>query len=118
MTPGPFTPDQRLRRSVQFKRVLQEGRKIHTRNLLVFAVAGPSEERRLGITVTRKVGNAVFRNRAKRVIREAFRRIRNDLPPGTDVVIIVKRGTAWASLERYQKDMAHAFRIYTRHYHH
>ena len=117
MTPGPFTSDQRLRRSVQFKRVLQEGRKIHTRNLLVFAVTGSSEEPRLGITVTRKVGNAVFRNRAKRVTRAAFRSTRAGLPPGTDVVIIVKRDTAWPSLERYEKDMAHAFRIYTRRAH-
>ena len=99
---------------MQFQRVIQEGQKIYTRNLLVFAAAGPSGESRLGITVTRKVGNAVFRNRAKRVTRAAFRHIREGLPPGTDVVIIVKRDTAWPSLERYEKDMAHAFRIYTR----
>ncbi len=105
---------QRLRRSAEFQRVTQAGQKIYTRNLLVFATAGLSEERRLGITVTRKVGNAVFRNRAKRVTREAFRRTREGLPPGTDVVIIVKRDTAWPSLERYEKDIAHAFRIYTR----
>jgi len=114
MAPGPFTPEQRLRRSVQFKWVLHEGRKIYTRNLLIFAAAGPTDERRIGITVTRKVGNAVFRNRAKRVTREAFRRTREGLPPGTDVVIIVKRDTAWPSLERYEKDIAHAFEIYTR----
>jgi len=80
---------------------------------LVVAAAGPADEPRLGITVTRKVGNAVFRNRAKRVIREAFRRKRDDLPPGTDVVVIVKRDTARPTLERYERDMAHAFRIYT-----
>lgn len=118
MGPGPFTPDHRLRRSVQFQRVLQEGKKIYTRNLLVFAAAGPTEETRLGITVTRKVGNAVFRNRAKRVTREAFRRLRDSLPLGTDVVVIVKRDTAWPTLARYKKDMAHAIRIYTGHARH
>lgn len=115
MAPGPFTPDHRLRRSTQFQGVLQEGTKIYTRNLLVFAAAGPTEETRLGITVTRKVGNAVFRNRAKRVTREAFRRIRDRLPPGTDIVVIVKRDTAWPTLARYERDMAHAIKIYTRH---
>ncbi|MFH1530934.1 MAG: ribonuclease P protein component [Pseudomonadota bacterium] len=114
MTPGPFTPEHRLRRSVQFQWVLREGQKIYTRNLLVFAAAGPTGERRLGITVTRKVGNAVFRNRAKRVTREVFRRTREELPPGTDVVIIVKRDTAWPCMEQYEKDIAHAFSLYTR----
>jgi ribonuclease P protein component len=113
MTPGPFTSEHRLRKSVQFKRVQREGQKIYTRNLLIFAADGPTEERRLGITVTRKVGNAVFRNRAKRVTREAFRRTREGLPPGTDVVIIIKRDTAQPSLERFERDLAHAFRIYS-----
>ena len=71
-----------------------------------------SSSRRLGITVTRKVGNAVFRNRAKRVTREAFRRTRDGLPPGTDVVVIVKRDTTWPTLRRYERDLAHAFRKY------
>lgn len=53
---------------------------------------------RLGITVSRKVGNAVVRNRAKRLIREAFRATRSLWPADVDLVVIVKRGPADAKL--------------------
>jgi ribonuclease P protein component len=53
----------------------------------------------LGITASRKVGNAVVRARAKRLIREAFRATRALWPSGIDVVVIVKRSTAETKLE-------------------
>ena len=58
----------------------------------VFALsaAAPSAEPRLGITASRRVGNAVARNRIKRVVREAFRATRDLWPPGCDVVVIVR----------------------------
>ena len=47
---------------------------------------------RLGITASRRVGNAVQRNRAKRLLREAFRCVRAGLPAGLDLVVIVRQG--------------------------
>jgi ribonuclease P protein component len=47
---------------------------------------------RIGLSVSRRVGNAVVRNRWKRRLREACRAIRRDLPPGNDVVIVVRSG--------------------------
>ena len=55
--------------------------------------AGP----RFGITVTRKVGNAVARNRIKRLVREACRRIGDLFPAGLDVVVIARPGAASAT---------------------
>lgn len=52
----------------------------------------PTQGQRLGITVTKKVGNAVVRNRIKRVVREVFRRNRALFPLSTDVVFIAKQG--------------------------
>jgi ribonuclease P protein component len=46
---------------------------------------------RLGITASRKIGNAVQRNRARRLIREAFRAVFSELPSGLDIVVIVRR---------------------------
>jgi len=53
--------------------------------------ASVGERRRLGITASRRVGNAVERNRAKRVVREAFRRLRQELPAGLELVVIVRQ---------------------------
>lgn len=61
------------------------------------AGSGPGVEpsdTRIGITVTRKIGKAVTRNRIKRLVREGFRRQRRDFPPGLDLVWIAKRGAA------------------------
>jgi len=57
----------------------------------VAAVPGDARQR-LGITASRKVGNAVQRNRAKRLLREAFRCVRSQLPRGLDLVVIVRQG--------------------------
>lgn len=60
----------------------------------IFLVApGPTQQTspRLGITASRRVGNAVVRNRAKRLVREAFRATRALLPAGLDLVVIVRR---------------------------
>jgi len=69
---------------------------------MVFAAVrrGLSDERletRLGITVTRKVGNAVVRNRIKRLVREIFRQHRQRLPSGLDIVWVAKQQAGEAS---------------------
>lgn len=59
--------------------------------ILSASAAAHTSEPRLGITASRRVGNAVVRSRAKRLVREAFRATRNLWPPGIDLVVIVKR---------------------------
>jgi ribonuclease P protein component len=68
------------------------------RHFIVFVSArAPSETpTRLGITVTRKIGNAVARNRIKRLVREVFRLNRERLPEGLDVVWVAKQQAAQA----------------------
>jgi ribonuclease P protein component len=68
----------------------------------VFVLANQSGVGRLGIAATRKLGGAVARNRAKRLIREVFRR--NKLAPGFDLVIIPKRELFDASLNVLEAD--------------
>ena len=82
-----------------FKRVLKSGRSGTSEGFVVViarrprnAVTKSDESRqRLGVTVSKRVGNAVIRNHIKRRIREWFRHARKQLPVGSDVVIIARR---------------------------
>jgi len=65
---------RRLRRRPEFLRIYDGGRRLHGRLLVVFVSPGTGSGPRLGITVTRKAGGAVVRNRLRRRVREAFRR--------------------------------------------
>ena len=82
----------RVRKRRDFLSARGRGRKTATPHFLVVRTPAPAGMARLGITVTRKVGNAVVRNRIKRGIREAFRHSRGALP-GDDYIVIARRGS-------------------------
>lgn len=68
------------------------GRKIHTPHFIVLIMNDPSFPTRLGVTVSRKVGNAVIRNRVKRLLREYFRQHYSGFIGNISILIIAKRG--------------------------
>jgi ribonuclease P protein component len=92
---GPFPRVARIRRSREFREIAEGGRR-HSSSAFVVLVrpASPSGRTRLGITASRRVGNAVVRNRVKRRIREWFRRTGRAQLPGLDVVVIARASSA------------------------
>jgi ribonuclease P protein component len=83
---------QRLSRSAEFDRVFREGRSHASRQLVVhsFPHEETDAEPRLGVSVGRKVGGAVQRNRVKRLLREGFAAVADELPRGHDFVVVAR----------------------------
>jgi ribonuclease P protein component len=81
----------RLSHSAEFERVYRQGRSTANRHLVLYTFPNASAERpRLGLSVSRKVGGAVERNRVKRLLREAFAHAEAGLMPGQDVVLVAR----------------------------
>jgi ribonuclease P protein component len=113
----------RVRRRADFLAIQGRGQKHHVRHFLVFVmrepVCVPKSTRevtgadgghtlpppRLGVTVTRKVGGAVVRNRIKRLVRESFRRERSRFQPGLSMVWIAKRDAVAVTLPQVLSEM-------------
>ncbi len=96
-----FAAADRLHRSAEFIRLQRAGVRFQSPHFVVYAgnLAGSPDDEpsrsRLGVTVSRRVGIAVARNRVKRRVREIFRRaIRDNLPAGTSIVVIARDGAA------------------------
>ncbi|MCZ6690143.1 MAG: ribonuclease P protein component [Planctomycetota bacterium] len=83
-----FPPKARMHSKKEFDRVIRKGVQVSDALLRLRVLASEEgRDTRLGITIGRKAGRAVRRNRVRRLIREAFRAIRSELPPGLDIVV-------------------------------
>lgn len=84
---------RRLSRSGEFDRVYRDGSSHATRYLVLYSFPRKNEETddvRLGVSVSRKVGGAVDRNKVKRTLREAFWELADRLPPSHDFVLVAR----------------------------
>lgn len=97
-----FRPSDRVLRSTEFERIYSEGRRSTCASFAVFMLPNSLGRSRLGMTVTRKFGSAVMRNRYKRIVREIFRKNRDIFGDARDFVVNIRSGAAeraYATLE-------------------
>ncbi len=87
---APRAKRGRLSRSAEFERAYRQGRSHGNRHFVVYAFARETGEPRLGLSVSRKVGGAVERNRVKRLLREAYAAESSLIPDGHDLVVVAR----------------------------
>ena len=87
-----FRKQEHLTKRPQFEQVMDQGQRHRIENFCtVFFLPNGLDRKRLGVIASKKIGNAVVRNLAKRKIREVFRNIKGQIEPAMDIVIVSGR---------------------------
>ena len=93
-------PCERIRNDVRFAEIRRRGVRAGDDLLFVRALGNDLGRSRLGLAVSRKAGRSVIRSRLRRMLREAFRHNRTELPGGLDLLLSPRRGAQAASLQQ------------------
>lgn len=110
-----FPKCMRLQKRSEFLLVQRSGKKFHSRGFIGLAMQQSCERSRIGITTSKRLGNAVMRNRVRRLVREVFRRGLMTLPNGIDVVVIAKPRATSMTYGAIASDLGVLGRRITRH---
>lgn len=95
----------RLRKRKDFTDCQKRGKRVAGRWLVVFALDNALGRSRWGLSVPKKVGSAVVRNRVKRRLREIVRRRRPEAPPSRDLCILAKPGASEATIDQLRQEL-------------
>ena len=111
----PYMKAQSFRRAEKvtnkssYRIIYEQGVRRSSRFFTIVTCGNSNGVKRLGITVTKKTGNAVFRNRTKRLIREFFRRNKDLFPAGHDVVVMAKKNTPPLTYQETERELTELF---------
>ena len=89
----------------EFRRAYARGKSYVTPLVVVYVVKNRHKEARVGITTSKKVGNAVQRNRSRRVLREAYRQLADRVKPGYDLVLVARGRTPFVKSTQVQRHL-------------
>jgi len=103
-----LSASQRIRRRPEYLRVYEHGLRVRARLMTVIALPNTQNCSRLGIAATRKLGGAVVRNRAKRLVREMYRNA--EVPQGLDIVVIPRPDMLDADFSTLESEFRYALR--------
>ena len=100
---------ERLKKSWEFQRAYKMGKKYWDAYFVIYVYHTELRQPRLGITVSKKVGNSVQRNRVKRLIRETFRMLKHELLPNYDIVVVGRTAACGLSGHQTRESLLNLF---------
>lgn len=98
----------RIKKNSEFQYIFKHGKSFANRQLVIFYLEKPEQEHfRMGLSVGKKIGNAVMRNKIKRYLRETFRELKKEIKPNVDIIIIARQPTKNMGLTEFKKSLSH-----------
>ena len=98
-----------IKKNYQFQIVYKKGKYAATKNIVIYVLRNGTENNRIGITVGKKYGNSVRRNRVKRIVRELIRKYQMELQKGFDIVIVARKTETEPNYYEFDKEMKYLF---------
>jgi ribonuclease P protein component len=108
MKSSSLTKKERILKRTDFIDIKLRGKRLHTANFTIIARPNSGDITRLGITVSKRVGNSAKRNLVKRLVREFFRLHKHEMPRGYDILIIPVREIEMPCFSRVREELRNA----------
>ena len=101
-----------LKRNCDFQNVYRNGKSYANKYLVMYVMENNSERNRLGISVSKKVGNSIIRHRITRLIRESYRLHENIFNSGLDIVVIARNSASLVSYMEIESALLHLAKLH------
>ena len=101
-----------LKKNEDFKKVYNKRNSYANRELIMYISKNGTDTKRLGVSVSKKVGNSIVRHRLARLVREAFRLNTDHIPDGIDVVVVVKAGLKDKGYTEFSNSIIHLLKLH------
>lgn len=105
----PLNKVGRITKNSDYREVFEKGSSVATRGLVLYRLPNGQALNRIGYVASKKVGNAVVRNRVKRLLKEAYRLYTDDINKGYDLVVIARPNTASFDYAQAAAELKHVF---------
>ncbi len=101
----------RIRKNMEFKEIYKDGKNYWNRNLILYVRRNDLKETRVGYTITKKIGNAVIRNKIRRRMKEIYRSNFHNVKEGYDLIFIAKKNVINIPFKELEGSMIHILSI-------
>ncbi|WP_313892700.1 ribonuclease P protein component [Psychrobacillus sp.] len=102
---------QRVKKDAEFQAIFKRGKSFANRQFVVYCLEKDQDDYRVGLSVSKKVGNAVVRNRIKRYIRQTFLEINDQVFKNMDYIIIARNPAAKLDFHETKKSLEHVLKV-------